>query len=330
MTAGIMTSIHAAPTEPPATSLSEDYWQALLAQGEQPAEAPQPTGPDRTDSPPGGSPRLGQRRTETQWAQLVAWMEEGRVFEAPIIGCNKGGLLVRIAEGLGFVPASQLATLPGTLGTPELRSELESMVGNNMQLRLIEVDPARDRVICSERATQWQEQQADGQHLERLKDQIGQEVTGVVRSVCDFGVFVDLDGVDGLIHISELSWQRVRHPLDIVQPGQQIRVKVLNVDMEGRRVGLSLKRLHADPWRLVAERYHTGDVIDATVTNVVQFGAFAQVEEGVEGLIHISELSAAAFNAAEDVVREGQRIKVRILHINPVERRLGLSIRSAG
>ena len=325
-----MTDINIAVIESSGPSLSEDYWQALLAQGEQTTESPPAGAGERVDASSSAGSRLGQRRTDDQWAQLAAWMEEGRVFDAPVIGCNKGGLLVRIAEGLGFVPASQLAVLPPSLGTPDLRTDLEGMVGRDLQLRLIEIDPARDRVICSERATQWQEQQADGQRLAGLKERVGDEVTGVVRSVCDFGVFVDLDGIDGLIHISELSWQRVRHPLDIVQPGVTIKVKVLNVDLGGRRVGLSLKRLHADPWRLVAERYHTGDIIDATVTNVVQFGAFAQVEEGVEGLIHISELSAAAFNAAEDVVREGQRIKVRILHINPVERRLGLSIRSVG
>jgi small subunit ribosomal protein S1 len=325
-----MTDFNIATTEPSGPTLSEDYWQALLSQGEQTVESPGVVGVGRLDAATAGAVRLGQRRTDEQWTQLAAWMEEGRVFDAPVIGCNKGGLLVRIAEGLGFVPASQLAVLPQSLGTPDLRSDLEGMVGRDLKLRLIEIDPARDRVICSERATQWQERQTDGDRLVGLKDRVGDEVTGVVRSVCDFGVFVDLDGIDGLIHISELSWQRVRHPLDIVQPGMTLQVKVLNVDMEGRRVGLSLKRLHADPWRLVAERYHTGDVIEATVTNVVQFGAFAQVEEGVEGLIHISELSAVAFNAAEDVVREGQRIKVRILHINPVERRLGLSIRSAG
>ena len=325
-----MTNFNSATSEPTGPSLSEDYWQALLTQGEQPSESPPALGGERVDSGVGGGTKLGMRRTDAQWVQLAAWMEDGRVFDAPVIGCNKGGLLVRIAEGLGFVPASQLAVLPTSLGTPDLRTDLESMVGRNMQLRIIEIDPARDRVICSERATQWQERLTDGLQLSGLKERIGEDVTGVVRSVCDFGVFVDLDGIDGLIHISELSWQRVRHPLDIVQPGQSVQVKVLNVDLEGRRVGLSLKRLHDDPWRLVAERYHTGDIIEATVTNVVQFGAFAQVEEGVEGLIHISELAATTFNASEDVVREGQRIKVRVLHINPVERRLGLSIRSAG
>lgn len=313
-------------------ALSEEYWQALLSQGEQPpvpVPAPSPR-PTRFDEAPSGPVRLGPRRSEAQWAQLRSWLEEGHGFEAPVIGCNKGGLLVRVAEGLGFVPASQLAVLPRSLGTPELRTDLEDMVGQTLQLRLIEVDPARDRVICSERATQWQEKPADVDRLARLRDRLGEEVEGVVRSVCDFGVFVDLDGIDGLIHISELSWQRVRHPQDIAKPGQGLRVKILNVDLEARRVGLSLKRLYADPWQVVAERYHTGDVIEATVTNVVQFGAFAQVDEGVEGLIHISELSASTFETAQDVVREGQRIRVRILHINPVERRLGLSIRAAG
>lgn len=325
-----MPSSNTLSSDPNGATLSEAYWQALLAQGEQVPPVPPAATPARSELATGLGTRIGPRRSEAQWAQLAAWMAEGRLFDAPVIGCNKGGLLVRVAEGLGFVPASQLAVLPTSLGTPDLRGDLESMVGRNLQLRLIEVDPARDRVICSERATQWQEKPVGEDRLGLLRDRLGDEVEGVVRSVCDFGVFVDLDGVDGLIHISELSWQRVRHPQDIVKPGQALRVKILNVDLQARRVGLSLKRLFADPWQVVAERYHTGDLIEATVTNVVQFGAFAQVDEGVEGLIHISELSASTFNAAQDVVHEGQRIRVRILHINPVERRLGLSIRAAG
>lgn len=319
-------------TEAPERDLSEDYWQALLSQGED--------APDIVDGASGsaGAGANGQAeglpakptrpRDAAQWAVLNVWMAQRRLFAAPVIGCNKGGLLVRVCEGLGFVPASQLVDLPHSLGTPELRGDLEAMVGRELRLRLIEVDPERERVICSERATQWQSDDLD-QQLADLSERVGSEVEGVVRSVCDFGAFVDLGGVDGLVHISELSWQRVRHPEDIVQPEQPIRVRVLNVDFVHRRVGLSLKRLHPDPWQLVAERHQVGDVIPATVTNIVPFGAFARVEEGIEGLIHISELAEASFTDPREVVTEGQEVRVRVLHIDPASRRLGLSIRQA-
>ncbi len=319
------------PSDSPNTNISEAYWQVLIEQGESPEEATSPVGPSAAGAPiaPGnGSARTATRRTDEVWEQLESWQESGKEFVAPIIGCNKGGLLVRVCDGLGFVPASQLVELPPSLGTPDLRGDLEDMVGGEMTLRLIEIDRSRDRVICSERATRWHGGDADSR-LTSLQDRIGEDIEGVVRSICDFGVFVDLGGIDGLIHISELSWQRVSHPSDIARLDQRLRVRILNVDLEGRRVGLSLKRLHDDPWKLVAERYAVGDRIQATITNVVHFGAFAQVEEGVEGLIHISELSEEPFLYASQVVSEGQRVDVRVLHIDPEARRLGLSIRQA-
>lgn len=321
------------PQELPHVEFSEDYWKALLEQGERSAEAP--SGPveafepgDIGSSLVNGAPRVVNRREPEQWSQLEEWHDAGKEFVAPVIGCNKGGLLVRVCEGLGFVPASQLVELPHSLGTPDLRSDLEKMVGHEITLRLIEIDRDRDRVICSERATRWHGGDADAR-LASLQERIGEDIEGTVRSVCDFGVFVDLGGIDGLIHISELSWQRVSHPSDVVALDERLRVRILNVDLEGRRVGLSLKRLRDDPWQRVADRYVVGDVIEAKVTNVVHFGAFAQVDEGVEGLIHISELSDTPFLYAQQVIAEGQMVKVRVLHIDPGARRLGLSIRQA-
>jgi small subunit ribosomal protein S1 len=319
--------------ELPDVGLSEDYWKALLEQSMAgpalPASLDEPhpiSGAEASSE--NGLGRAVNRREEALWDQLEAWHQSGEEFVAPVIGCNKGGLLVRVCDGLGFVPASQLIELPRSLGTPDLRADLEKMVGQEMTLRLIEIDRHRDRVICSQRATQWQGGDVDDR-LQALVARIGQDVEGVVRSICDFGVFLDLGGVDGLIHISELSWQRVNHPSDMARLDQRMLVRILNVDLEGRRVGLSLKRLHDDPWKLVGERYAVGDIIDVTVTNVVHFGAFAQVDEGVEGLIHISELSGDAFMYAQQVVSEGQEVQARILHIDPKARRLGLSIRQA-
>jgi small subunit ribosomal protein S1 len=336
--------------------LSEGYWQALLQQGE--------AGPATTEREPLGSPAspddrggwpgapasgwaaaeaartgLGQgpgaaaepsgaSRCDEDWARLQRWAAEGRTFRAPVIGCNKGGLLVRVCEGIGFVPASQLADLPCSLGTPELRADLEAMVGRDLTLRVIELDPSRSRVICSERATLWDDAEVE-RRLALLEAHIGSEAEGTVRSVCDFGAFVDFGGIDGLIHVSELSWQRVSHPSDVLVVGDRVQVVVLNVDREARRVGLSLKRCQADPWAVVAGRYQVGDVIDAVVTNVVHFGAFARVNEGVEGLIHISELADGPFLHPCHVVSEGQVVRARVLHIDAGARRLGLSIRQA-
>ncbi len=315
---------------------SEAYWRALIEQGEVAAEpTPADGGPsgappadDRPHAAANGAPRWAKGRSEASWAVLLEGQASGQMFDAPVIGCNKGGLLVRVCDGLGFVPASQLLELPRSLGTPDLRTDLEAMVGRTLRLRLIEVDPERDRVICSERATEWEAPDSDDQ-LAALEGRIGAEIEGVVRSVCDFGAFVDLGGVDGLIHISELSWQRVHHPSDVVAVDQPVRVRILNVDLTARRVGLSLKRLHPDPWRLVNERHAVGDVLDAVITNVVHFGAFARIDEGIEGLIHISELSDRPFISPHEVVVEGQSVRARILHVDPEARRLGLSIRQA-
>ena len=155
----------------------------------------------------------------------------------------------------------------------------------------------------------------------------GDQVSGRVRSICHFGAFVDLGGIDGLIHISELSWQRVAHPSEVVSVGQDVSVLVMNVDRGQRRVALSLKRLRPDPWATVEQRYLPGQVISGTVTNVVDFGAFVRIEEGLEGLIHISELAEGNFLHPRNVVHEGEVVHMRVLNIDSRNRRLGLSLR---
>lgn len=317
---------------------TEDYWQALIEQGEFAATPACSDGePLLTTSvhgdhlahegavaPRTGLPPGGRRRED--WSLLRTWYSLGQTFGATVIGCNKGGLLVRVGDGIGFVPASQLANLPRTLGTANLRADLQSMVGHELTLRLIELDEARDRVICSERAIHWHNDDVD-ERLRALESCIGCQVEGVVRSLCEFGAFIDLGGLDGLIHISEMSWQRISHPSEVLTLNGRIPVIVLNVDHETRRVGLSYKRLRPDPWALIGEHYTVGEVIEAVITNVVPFGAFARVSEGVEGLIHISELSDAPFACSAEVVIEGQPVQVRVLHIDASARRLGLSLR---
>lgn len=315
--------------ETPLWAMPEDesYWGALLAQGEVAFEPP-----PREWNGEGARMLAGERimglgaPTRDQWAMLKSYFDEGVILKGRVIGCNRGGLLVRLAETVGFVPASQLSDLPRRMESEELRIELERRMGMDMTLKLIELDRSRNRIILSERAAAWTGGGVDAR-LAQLAE--GDDVTGRVRSICHFGAFVDLGGIDGLIHISELSWQRVAHPSEVVAVGQDVDVLVMNVDRGQRRVALSLKRLRPDPWATVEQRYVIGQLITGVVTNVVDFGAFVRIEEGLEGLIHISELAEGNFLHPRNVVQEGSTVTMRVLNIDPRNRRLGLSLRQS-
>ncbi len=202
---------------------------------------------------------------------------------------------------------------------------LMSRIGEVLPLRVIELSEEQNRLILSERAARaLPGERAD--ILTRLRS--GDTVEGIVTNLCDFGAFVDLGGLEGLIHISELSWGRVGHPAEILERGQQVRAYVLEVSRDNGRIALSLKRLHPDPWETVGERYQIGETVEGVITNVVDFGAFARIEEGLEGLIHVSELAEGHFLHPRNVVSEGQHISARILSIDGRARRLGLSLRS--
>jgi len=241
-----------------------------------------------------------------------------------VTGWNRGGLLIRWHELQGFVPISQLRQVP-LFPTEELRDEtLARWVGEELALRVIELDRSRNRLVFSERATLWGPR--DGERvLEGIEP--GQVIEGSVSNLCDFGAFVDLGGIDGLVHISELSWGRVNHPRQILRIGQEIRAYVLGVDREHKRIALSLKRLKPNPWIEIENKYYVGQVTRATVTNVVDFGVFAQIDEGIEGLIHISELAEEAVPHPGDVLSVGDTVEVRILRIDSENHRLGLSMR---
>ncbi len=258
------------------------------------------------------------------WDRAAESYAQGSTLDLKVIGYNRGGLLVDLSDVRGFVPASQLINFPRRVGEEERMNELARYVGKGLRLKVIELDRAHNRLILSERVANLPTSRAE-QVINSL--QPGQIVKGTVRNVTDFGAFVDLGGVEGLIHVSEMSWQRVGHPRDVCIPGSEIEVYVIDVNREQRRVGLSLKRLRPDPWSLVAQRYHVGDIIDCVITNVVSFGAFARLPEGVEGLIHTSELAEGSFLHPRDVVREGQAVKVRIMNIEPSRQRIGLTMR---
>jgi len=314
-------------------SLDEEYWAALLDQGENvPPAAPAadhqgPAKPAAEPPPAGRAPVEGSAPDEgNAWTAAQLAMEKGELFSLAISDANRGGLLVEWNGLLGFVPASHLKVTLHNMDQHERMAELAGRVGDSITVRLIEVDPGQKRLVFSERAA-WAEARASSSVLSRLSP--GHVCRGVISNLTSFGAFVDLGGMEGLIHISEISWDRVRHPSDLLAPGQEVEVYVLGVNPDQERIALSLKRLRPDPWSLAGANYQVGQILEGTVTNVVSFGAFVRIEEGLEGLIHVTELAEGNFLHPRNVVREGDTVKVRVLNIDTANHRLGLSLRQA-
>lgn len=275
-----------------------------------------------------GAPVLSidRARGEQGWRILEKSMEIEETVKGHIIGSNRGGAVVE-AEGVqGFVPLSQLVGPARELYVPGGEEPKEGFVGMEIEFKVIELNRLRNRAIFSERAAlqAWKATQK-ARLVKELTE--GETRKGRVTGISSFGAFVDLGGADGLIHISELSWEPVKSPEDIVKVGQEIQVFVLRVDRDSLKIALSLRRLQPEPWETVHENFAVGQVLDATVTKLANFGAFARLEGGIEGLIHISELSEETIEHPRDVVSEGESIQVRILRIEAERRRLGLSIK---
>ena len=261
---------------------------------------------------------------ETDWELAEEALRTTAVQEATVVGWNRGGLLVQWRNLQGFLPASQLQHMIRYTTDDERDTAFASRVGEALRLRVIEVDRHRKRLVFSERALQWGP--GNGQCLWHDLAP-GQVRRGRVRNLCDFGAFVDLGGIDGLIHISELSWHHVRHPADVLQVGQDVDVFIMSVEPNRKRVALSLKKLSQDPWQDIHKRFQVGQIVQGTITNVLSFGAFARIDEGVEGLIHISELAEGNFSHPRNVVNEGDAVTVVIMSIDSANRRLALSLR---
>lgn len=304
----------------------DGYWRTVLGdktgKPEQPVQAVPAapvTLPESEMSPlPPAQPASGG------WAMAERSYSQGETLELRVVGYNRGGVLVDLGEVHGFVPASQLVAFPRKAQEEERMQELARYVNSTLRLKVIEFDRMRNRLILSERVANPAVPRAD-QVLSAIQPQ--QTRHGVIRNITDFGAFVDLGGVEGLIHISEFSWQHVAHPRDVVTPGQEVEVYIMEVDREQKRIACSLKRLQPNPWAQVAEKLHPGEWVDGPVTNVVAFGAFVRLAEGVEGLIHISELAEGSFLHPRDVVHEGQTVHVRVINIDPARQRIGLSLR---
>ena len=272
---------------------------------------------------------LARAQTERGWRTLQKVFDDATTIEAEVMDYNKGGLIVNVDGVRGFVPLSHIVDLrQAGEGEDSAEARLERMKGKTIPLKVIELNRKRNRLILSERAAEQERRVRDRDRLiEELQE--GQVRTGRVTSIADFGAFVDLGGADGLVHLTELSWTPIGHPSQVVKVGDQVEVMVLGVDREKKKIALSLKRLRAEPWEDVPRKYQVGQNVVARVTKLATFGAFAELEPGVEGLIHISELSNERIQHPKNVVREGDVITVKILRIEPDRRRLGLSLRQA-
>ncbi len=279
---------------------------------------------------------------EQGWRFLEKAMESEEVVEGKVVGFNRGGAIVEVQKVQGFVPMSQLVSVSrehfreakesdganGESEKPPARKQAPSDLGKTLQLKVLEVNRGRNRAIFSERqAVQERREVQKARLIEELKE--GETRKGKVTGISNFGAFVDLGGADGLIHISELSWTPVNSPEDVLKVGDEIDVYVLRVDAETKKIGLSRKRLEPEPWQTINEKHQVGDIVDATITKLTNFGAFARVEGNVEGLIHISELTERMIQHPREVVQEGEVKKVKILRIEPERRRLGLSLKQA-
>ncbi len=270
---------------------------------------------------------IDRAKQEKSWRKLQEIHEANDVIEAEVVNYNKGGLLVNLDGVRGFVPASQVSEIRGGDESSK-QADMARLIGTKLPLKVIEINRHRNRLILSER-------QAVQERRDAMKESLIQELTegevrtGRVSSICDFGAFVDIGGADGLVHLSELSWSRVRHPNELLKIGQEVQVYVLGINPTEKKIALSIKRTQAEPWSRVENSYEVGQLVRGTVTQLANFGAFARIEDGIEGLIHVSELADERIQHPKQVVQEGQDLLLRIIRIDPQRRRMGLSLRRA-
>jgi small subunit ribosomal protein S1 len=256
-------------------------------------------------------------RFEIAWKAIETAYEQGDPVNGRVIEVVKGGLILDLGVR-GFLPASLV----------DIRrvQDLDEFLAQELQCKVIELNRSRNNVVLSRRAVLEEERKEQRQKiLDRLNP--GDVVEGTISNIVDFGAFVDLDGMDGLIHISELSWSHVNHPSEVLEIGQTVKVKVLDIDRERQRISLGLKQTQTDPWQQVLESYQEGDVVRGTVTKVVTFGAFVEILPGVEGLVHISELAQHHVENPREIVSQGDEVNVRILEVDADRRRLSLSLK---
>jgi small subunit ribosomal protein S1 len=265
-------------------------------------------------------------REEKDWDEVGTLLESNTPYESKVIGYNKGGLIVPIGRLRGFIPASQISLLRRTAAGENGEPRYAKMINEEITVRVIEVDRSRRRLILSERlALQETRETLKDRLLDELKE--GDVRTGRVTSLADFGAFVNIDGADGLVHLSEISWERIQHPNEVLKVGEEVQVKVISVDQDRKRIGLSIRQLQEDPWLQKVGEVKEGMLVEGTITHLAKFGAFARVGEDLEGLIHVSELSDQRISHPKEVVHEGEVVTLRVIKIDPERRRIGLSRR---
>ena len=305
--------------------IDEGWWESVLAEERQHTQLRPPQGVMKPKPLPmaNAEPAPAVQAVETNWDLVQDIYSKDRIIDMKVVGHNRGGLLVENEELAGFIPFSHLIDLAGKEHEADRDDCLEAYVGKKLNVKVIECVPEDSRVVFSERAALAE----PGRRAELFHDlHNGSHIKGVVTNITDFGVFVDLGGVEGLIHISELSWGRVSHPNQIVRLGEEIDVQVLDVSAERCRVALSLKRMTSNPWERASMDFPVGSIHNAVITSVMSYGAFARIEAGVEGLIHASEMILEPSQTPREILFEGQALKARILHVDPSHQRMGLSL----
>ncbi len=270
---------------------------------------------------------LSRAFEEEDWDKANEVKEKNEMYEGTVVGYNKGGLIVKFARLRGFVPASQISPARrAQLGAGSPDQRWNKMVNDKILVRIMEVDRERRRLIMSEMAAL---QEAREIYKERLLDSIeeGNVIRGRVTSLAQFGAFVNINGADGLVHLTEVSWDRIKHPGDVLKIGQEVDVKVISVDRDSKRIGLSIRQTQDDPWPQRAGAFQEGQLVQGKIVRLTKFGAFAQLDNDVEGLIHISELSEKRIEHPKEVVQEGDVLTLRVINIDIPQRRIGLSLR---
>lgn len=280
-----------------------------------------------TDQPDSLTVSIHLARLNQDWIEAEALLESGEVIEAEVIGYNKGGAIVPYGRLRGFIPISHLVELSPGMNDRKRQQRLAKLRGEKLPLKVIEVNRRRRRLVLSQRDAQreWEEKRKE-ELLSKLQE--GDVLAGRVSGLRDFGIFVDLGGADGLVHISELAWHRVDHPREVVKVGDEIEVYVLKLDRSDQRISLSRKRLLPNPWDTVEERYDMNQLVEGTVTRIVDYGAFAEIEPGVEGLLHVSQLSRGNVENVGEVVQEGETHLLRVVSIDSQRQRIGLSLKA--
>lgn len=270
---------------------------------------------------------IQKARLNQDWIRAQELMESGEIVESEVIGYNRGGVIVPFGNLRGFVPASHLVELRRGMDDRQRQQAMSKMRDEVLPLKVIEVNRQRKRLVLSQRDAQQEWQEARKKELiEKLSS--GDIVSGRVSGLRNFGAFVDLGGADGLIHISELAWHRVNHPREVVKVGDEIEVYILSLDKEEQRIALSRKRLLPNPWSLADENYAVGHLVEGRVTRIVTYGAFVEIEPGIEGLLHISQLSRETIEDPHELIAEGETHLLRVVSLDTNRQRIGLSLKN--